>query len=515
MTAKRNRLSVCCIVFTFLLAGWAFFPGSEAGAQPKGEATFLVPTAFEMTGGDPHTTTGATGTSIISMIHQGLLSKYVDGRYHPGIAKSWKVAAGWKHMTFKLNREVRFHDGTLVTAEDVKFSLDRPATLKGYFAPVFKKYMDRVEVVDADTVRLYFKRPWVGIYNTLARYIAIIPKHYVEKVGDVEYSQKPIGAGPFKCIAIKQDVHVKAEAVNNHFRKTPNVKRMNEIHVAESATRFAMLKAGEADLSWADPPTYQACVADPNLTIIMSKYTYLRTLAFYDLAFPDEPSPFHDLRVRKAVAYAIDYKGITKYVMHDTSEPYGDIIPPYGIGYDPSIKPYEYNPEKAKALLKEAGYPNGFDTMITADPPMKDSTEAISASLKKVGIRAKVNIPEHGAWNRMIREKKLRGIGSHPGPWWAGYSHPALALGQLSNTSSWAYYSPTEISDLVDDLGDRTDEQELKVIARKVSKKFREQLIRANLFAIHIPYVTGPTVKYWQNVPGHIFASQFEFLELK
>jgi peptide/nickel transport system substrate-binding protein len=502
-------VAVCFAVFMLAVPG-------TTKADPKGEATFLVPTAFEMTGGDPHTMTGATASTIISLLYDSLVIKYVDGKYHPAIAKSWKVETNWKFIRFNLDRSASFHDGTPVTAEDVKYSLERQARMKGYWAPAFRRYIERVDVDNPDTVTVYFKEPYLMFFVALAKYLGIVPKHYVEKVGDVEFAKKPIGAGPFKIINIKQDVHVKVEAVNNHYRKTPNVKYLNELHVAESATRFAMLKAGEADLSWADPPTYQSCVADPNLTIIMSKYTYLRTLAFYDLAFPDEKSPFHDLRVRQATAYAIDYKGITKYVMHDTAEPYGDIFPPYATGYDPSIKPIEYNPEKAKALLKEAGYPNGFNTVITSDPPMKDSTEAISASLKKVGIQAKVNIPEHGAWNRMVREKKLRGLGSHPGPWWSGYTHPGLSLNShLGKTSDWVYYNLPEIAEAVESLMLKTDEKEMIPIAREISKKYRGQLIRANLFAIHIPYVYGPRVKYWRNVPGHIFSSRYEFLELK
>jgi peptide/nickel transport system substrate-binding protein len=373
-----------------------------------------------------------------------------------------------------------------------------------------------VEVVDPETVRVYFKRPYVGFFTALARYIAIIPKHYVEKVGDEEFAQKPIGAGPFKCLDIKQDVHLKAEAVADHYRKPPNVKKFNELHVAESPTRYAMLKAGEADVSWADPPTFLTIKEDPTLTIVWSKYTYLRTLAFYDLAFPDEPSPLHDLRVRQAVAYAIDYEGITEGVEHGAAEPFGDIVAPYTVGYNPSIEPHPYDPEKARALLKEAGYPNGFDTTITADPPVKDTCEAIAASLEQVGIRAKVNIPEHGSWNRMIREKKLRGLGSHPGPWWSGYVHPNLALASnLGKTSDWVYYVPPDIADAVDELGNMTDEKEMIPIVREISKKYREQLVRANLWAHHIPYVLGPRVKYWENPPGHIFSSRFEFLELK
>ena len=516
MTATKNRLSIFCLVIMFLLGGWLLFWNQEAGAAPTGQVTVLVPTSFEMTGGDPHTSTGDTASTIISLLHDGLCVKLVDGKIHPAIAKSWSVEPNWKFVTFKLNRSAKFHDGTPVTAEDVKFSLDRVKRLKGYFKPVFDKYIEQVEVVDPDTVKVYLKMPMVGIFNIFAKYIGIVPKHYVEKVGDVAYAQKPIGAGPFKALDIKQDVHVKVEAVANHYRKTPNVKNLNLLFIAESATRYAMMKSGEADVSWADPPTYMSIMKDPTLKIIMSKYTYLRTLAFYDLPFPEEKSPFLDLRVRQAAAYAIDYKGITQNVMHGTGEPYGDILPPYAIGYDPSIKPWPYDPEKAKALLKEAGYPNGFDTMITSDEPVKDETVAIAASLAKVGIRAKVNIPEHGIWTREIHEKKLRGLGSHPGPWWSGYSHPGLALdSHLGETSNWVFYNKPEIAKDVSKLLLMTDEKKMVPLARQISKQYRENLVRANLWTLNIPFVTGPRVKYWQNPPGEIFTSRYEFLELK
>jgi len=242
----------------------------------------------------------------------------------------------------------------------------------------------------------------------------------------------------------------------------------------------------------------------------------MRTIAFYDLGFPDEKSPFRDLRVRQAVAHAIDYKGITKYVLHGTAEPVADILPPYGIGFDPSIKGYEYNIKKAKALLKEAGYPNGFDTVLHSENPVKDETEAIAASLKKAGIRAKVNIAEHATRDRKVFEKKFRALGNMPGPWWSGYVHPGLALGShLGRESLWTYYNDRDLLELMDKLSIMTDEKGLEKLAREISKKYRERLIRAPLWAYHIPYVYGPRVKYWANVPGHIFGSQYEFLELK
>ncbi len=198
MTATRNRLSIFCLVIMFLLGGWLLFWNQEAGAAPTGQVTVLVPTSFEMTGGDPHTSTGDTASTLISLLHDGLCVKLVDGKIHPAIAKSWTVEPNWKFVTFKLNRTAKFHDNTPVTAEDVKFSLDRVKRLKGYFKAVFDNYIDRVEVVDPDTVKVYLKMPMVGIFNIFAKYIGIVPKHYVEKVGDVAYAQKPIGCRPLQ-----------------------------------------------------------------------------------------------------------------------------------------------------------------------------------------------------------------------------------------------------------------------------------------------------------------------------
>ena len=177
----------------------------------------------------------------------------------------------------------------------------------------------------------------------------------------------------------------------------------------------------------------------------------------------------------------------------------------------------EYNPEKAKALLKEAGYPNGFDTMITADPPVRLGTEAVAVSLKKVGIRCKVNIPEHGIWVREIKQRKFRGLGSHPGPWWVSRTHPAVAFdSHLSAASPWSYFTTPEVDAELKKLARMTDQKEVAAQAAKISTMYREeQMVRAPLWAWHIPYGLGPKVKYWENVAGWVFPACFEFLTLK
>jgi peptide/nickel transport system substrate-binding protein len=191
-------------------------------------------------------------------------------------------------------------------------------------------------------------------------------------------------------------------------------------------------------------------------------------------------------------------------------------LAPYNAGFDPNIKPTPYNPEKAKALLKAAGYPKGFDTTITTSPAAKTETEAIAASLRKVGIRAKVIAPEAGIWARSVMGKKARGLGRHPGPWWVGRSHPAVALeSHLSSKSPWTFHVTPEIDAALVDLGNFMDQKEVSARAKALSKMYRETLIRAPLWTQNVPYGLGPRVKYWEPVSGWVFMAGLEFLELK
>jgi len=276
-----------------------------------------------------------------------------------------------------------------------------------------------------------------------------------------------------------------------------------------------MLKTGEADMGGLTMAQILEVQKDSKLKIQMTKYGSLRTICFFDLAFPDKPSPWHDIRVRKALAYAIDREAICRHVLHGAAEPWGDVLAPYNPGFDPSIQSWPYDPKKAKELLKAAGYPNGFETTLTTNLYTKAQTEAIAALLRNVGIIAKLNIPEEATWARQIMEKKLTGIGSMPGPWWGGYTHPSAALTQLMEDNAWGYVTTQEQSNGVMAMMGLVDENQLAVEAKKVSKLYREQMYRVNLWARHSPDALGPRIAYWENVPGFAYASLFEYIKLK
>jgi peptide/nickel transport system substrate-binding protein len=237
-------------------------------------------------------------------------------------------------------------------------------------------------------------------------------------------------------------------------------------------------------------------------------------LAYYDLPFPEEKSPFLDIRVRKAASLAINRKMICEKVLRGLNIPWGDILAPYNLGYDPSLKPEPYDPEKARALLKEAGYPDGFDTQLVSGPATKLEAQAMAANLTKVGIRAKLNVPEAGIWSRMVRERKVRGLGRHPGPWWAARSHPASAWSHLDSKYPWCFYNTPKIDKDLAELETLTDKDAIAAKARAMSKEYRESYIRAPLWSCNVPFGLRKRVKYWKQTPGLIHGVNFEYLEL-
>ncbi|MBW2086622.1 MAG: ABC transporter substrate-binding protein, partial [Deltaproteobacteria bacterium] len=410
---RHNYLwGLCFATIMLIIFIFAFRPLAGLAAQ-TGDVIYAVSAdSFGRVGGDPATFSGGSGPSVSHTVFDGLTIEDMDKRDVPAIAKSWKVAPGWKYVDFFLRDDVKFHDGNPVTAEDVKFSLETymRKELKFLFYPILSRKIKAIEVKNPYHLRVHFNTSYMGFWGQFGFGGGVMPKAYREKVGDKGFADKPIGAGPFKWIDYRQDQWFLLEAVKNHYRHTPEYKTLKFVYVPEHSTRLAMLKAGEADIISLIGPHIPPVKADPNLRIVYSPYVTGTVLAFGDLRRPKDPSPFHDIRVRKAASLAIDRKIICKKILFNASEPWGEVLAPVTLGYDPSVKPDPYDPEAAKALLAEAGYANGFETTLNVPISSKYWAEAIAANLADVGIKAKVELYEGGTWIKVFRFKKLRGL---------------------------------------------------------------------------------------------------------
>jgi len=464
---------------------------------------------------DPHTAIGATPTTFKSMAFGGLVTRNAKGMTIPALATEWKVGTNWSHITFKLRRGVKFHNGDPFTSADVKFSIERfmREELRMVFGSEMRRLVDSVETMGDYEVKVNLKGPYLAFFDRCFDYLAIVPKNYTEKVGDKGFAKKPVGAGPFKVRKFKRDIYMDFRAVDNHYRKTPYIKDFRYNNVKEHATRLAMLKTGEADMVMLLSTHIPNVRKDKKLRIIWSNMTYLQTLVFFDLAHPED-SPFKDMRVRKATQLAIDLQGIADAVGHGSATPWGSFLASYHLGFDPNAKPSSYNPEKARQLMAEAGYANGFDTEMISHPSLVPRFEPMVQQLKEIGIRCKFKVPEAGTWSKTFVAAKFRGIGFGSGPWWVGRGHPASALNSHI-TGGWNHKLATPaINEAMVRLERANGDAEIAAKAAALNDQIFKDLIRLPLWANNVAFAVNKRIKSYPGVPGVVFPRNFEYLEL-
>jgi peptide/nickel transport system substrate-binding protein len=491
------------------------FPASGS-AEQKGDVVVATGySVFYQVGGDP--ASHMAGLPLVAQtVFERLVEVKLNGKeFLPALSKDWRVSPDWKFIEFNLRDDIPFHNGELVTAEDIKYSLDtyRRKDLRYVHGTLWSHNIKEVTVESPTKVRIYMNVADPGLLGRLWWGAGIFPKAYREKVGDKGFAEHPIGAGPFKWLEYKQDVYWKLEAVENHYRKTPEYKTFKLMYVPEASTRLAMLQAGEVDITDLSPPHVPGIEAEKNLRVVYSRYPNLTVLIVTDMEFPNEPSPFLDKRVRIAASLAIDRQGICEEVLFGTAEPYGETLSPITKGYDPSVKPDPYDPERAKKLLAEAGYPKGFKTTISTTITHKFYIQAIAANLAEVGINAQIDIYEGGAWREAVHGDKLRGL-MRGGTWHHAEVHAAADMSDLLSTMPWSFHTPPEVDKVINEGAMAIEDEEVIAVGKLISKTIREPKYRIILWAQHNPYGVGPRIKHWQPITGSQPAASFEYIQL-
>ena len=400
--AARSLLLLGALLLAF--AG----PGA---AQPAGQVTVAAHVTLASRWLDTSETEAEiTPFMIYYALHDALVKPMPGNLNGPCLAESWTMSKDGRTWEFVLRKGVRFHNGEPVTAEDVKFSFER---YKGAGAPLFKERVREVQVVDPGRVRFHLNEPWpdfMTFYGTSASGAAwIIPKKYFEKVGEDGFRKAPVGAGPFKFVSFQPGVELVLEAFEGYWRKTPSVKRLVIRSVPEESTRAAALKRGEVDVVYfINGPIAEEVRRTPGLTL-----TAMRTNGVFFIEFPEQwtaGSPWADRRVRLAASLAIDRQAINEAESLGFSGITGNFIPRHQEFALP-IDAHPYDPKRARALLAEAGYPNGFELAeFTAFPPYNTMGEAIANYFVAAGIKTRVRTMERAAFLSAWKDKKLRGV---------------------------------------------------------------------------------------------------------
>ncbi len=349
-------------------------------------------------------------------IFEGLI-RYKPGttELEPWLAEKWYISPDGKVFTFYLRKGVKFHDGTDFNADAVVFSFERqrdpnhPFHKYGeweYWSWCFNE-IEKVEKVDDYTVRITLSEEFAPFLTTMAMFtVYIVSPTNHEKLG-AEASSHPVGTGPFKFVEWVKDDHITLEKFENYWGPKPKIDKLIFKVIPDASVRLLELQKGTIDgMEFPNPDDLEKIKNDKNLTLLTQPGLNVGYLAFnLGEDTPGYDSKLSDVRVRKAIYHAINRQDIVEHLYKGTAVVAKNPLPPTLWGYNDEIVDYEYNPEKAKELLKQAGYPNGFETnlwaMPVARPYMFDPqkiAEAIQSDLAKVGIKAKIVTYDWGTY---------------------------------------------------------------------------------------------------------------------
>ena len=509
----RTVRGLLATLFILVVSGIGASPGAAA---PDGQMTWGVHISLAPTWFDPAETPGiGTPFMILYALHDALVKPMPGNAMAPSLAESWSVSKDGLVQEFVLRQGVRFHNGDPVTADDVKFSFER---FRGAGAKLMKEKVAAVEIVDPGRVRFRFKEPWpdfMTYYGSLSTGAGwIVPRKYLEKVGDDGFKKAPIGAGPYRFVSFNPGVELVLEANESYWRKSPSVKRLVFKAVPDEATRLAMLKRGDADVVY----LLQSALAEEaqrtaGLTLRPTPIVSTHWLAFLDQW--DPKSPWADKRVRLAANHAINRQALNEAITLGFSRITWSIIPAsFDFYWQPPA--YAYDPAKAKQLLAEAGYPRGFDAGdLWCDAAIATMCEAAMGYLPAVGIRVKLRPLERAAFFKGYQEKKLKNIVYTIT---GAFGNAATRIETfVASGGTYVYGGYPDIDGLFREQAGELDRKRREAMLQRIQQLVHEKAMYAPIWELGFIHAQGPRVAEsgLGLITGWAFSAPYEDVKLK
>jgi peptide/nickel transport system substrate-binding protein len=496
MKNKRLMVVFCYNLLIFILGATLLVAGN-ASSQLKPSQKVTVAVISEPDTLDPTATRlPPINNPIASNIFETFIGIKTSGVLTATIA-SWEVLEGGKEIEFMLRRGVKFHSGDLLTTKDVEFSHNRAMKLN----PTYKRQMrqfDRFEIIDDYKCKAIFKKPDATYLP--GRYLYLVSKTYYDRVGEDEFLRKPVGTGPYKFVEWKPGQYLDIEANEDYWGEKPSVKKAHFRFIKEDTTRVAMLRSGEADI-----------ILETPFTLVKD----LKAAGFKTVDFPSHPTtsihfhtknpkvPWGDRRVRLAIAHAIDGDAIVNDLFHGMPARYARLAP-WEVGYDPDLRPYPYDPKKAKELLAEAGYPKGFKMPLLYTTGrisgQKETTEAVVLYLNAVGIKCKVTGMEVSQFVEQLRkthndpQAEMVAVGTPP---MAYFPEPTLALTTTFHSRSViSQYSNPKVDELLDKCRITLDDSKRGELIKQAVGIIHEDIATISLWANNCIYSMKPNIEF-------------------
>lgn len=394
-TGKKGMLAVALLTVTLLMT--ACGSGAKQGTSKPAESKIIIAQGSDALFLDPQQQDEGPTNSVNSNIYDGLVNHNPDLSIAPGLAETWeqKDAVTW---VFHLRKNVTFHNGDPFTADDVIYTLER---FKQQVAKSTVSNVAGTKKIDDYTVEISTKGPYAAFLADIVK-VSIIDKKYVTKVGDQEFNLKPIGTGPYMVKEWIKEDHITLEAYDKYWGGISDLKTVIFRPISNEATRTAALMSGDVNLI-TDVPVRDADRIGKNDKVKLAALPSLRLIYLtVDVTREKTPAidlpknPFTNEKVREAVRMAIDYDSIVKNIMNGHAYVAYQGNPKQVLGNVEGLTGPKYDPEKAKQLLAEAGYPNGFTVVFDAPnnryPNDFKVAEAITSQLSKIGINATLNL---------------------------------------------------------------------------------------------------------------------------
>ncbi|HJU20139.1 MAG TPA: ABC transporter substrate-binding protein [Stellaceae bacterium] len=524
----RDRLTRRILLQTTAAAALAapFVRTARAATVPAGKMILASHTNLAPRWLDPQQHDGgATPDNFLNVLHDALIKNFRTQKYdHPALAQHFEFAEDAQSATFRLRPGITFHNGAPVTPADAKWSFER---YHGAWAAVMHARTGRVEIPDDRTIRFVFKEPFLDFPRLFGASNVcgagwVVPAKYYQGVGQNGFAQKPIGAGPYKLIDQVPGSRLDFEAFDPYYRPV-HVKYFTIKSVPDASTRVAMLERGEADVIYDVPGEMIAQIKNNPKLILAPVVSGNFWLEFP--GFEDPKNPFHDKRVREAVSLAVDRDAINQAENDGLGRVDGNWIND-DVLYGMEWPKWPYNPAKAKRLMAEAGYPNGFEIdWLTPAPPYFSQGERIVSQLQAIGIRSKLQTLERAVYTkrRQAGLKEWPGLniimaGARIGATWANWYETAFKCGGFLSADAFcvkdldAKYARYLQSD---------KPAERQAIAYDIQRAILENYYFVPVFRHAFMNAIGPRIaaKKWQDVfPSSVttgYAYPWEDIRLK
>lgn len=438
--------------------------------------------------------------TVSGIVHYQLYNRLIKNDGNDGLtadlAESWEFNEDNTQITFKIREGVKFHNGETMTAEDVAFSINR--AIASSFTSSFSSTMERAEVKDDTHVVLYMKQAFGPVLQCLsAACMGIVPKAYVEEVGDEGFAASPVGTGPYKFVEWKSGEKIVLERFDDYYQGKPSIKDLTFLIQADKNTAAIALESEEIDVLYA-PDTADRAQLESLENVKF--YSGDGSVYMWVVAFNNEDEVFSNPKVREAISYAIDRNEMVEGYLGGFGESVEMPIVPSVFGFDPSFKNHELDLEKAKALLAEAGYPDGFSCSIKLNQSATyvRPAEILQAQLRKIGIELNFDLMERAAYLSDVTTDCNYGMTLYM--FTAGYADADYVLyGRMHSSniggSNYIKYSNPAVDELLDKARASSNQDERKQLYFQVSEYVRDDVPFIPLFTDNVCIAANAKLK--------------------